>query len=632
MRLRNFDRCAASLLLSVGAAAQVYSVGCRVDGNDSRVAVAGVFVEGDGKKEPPKVDKPQPKRPGKVVIVNKGGEKKAPDTESKGETGATRDSSGVVSFQGPRPNGSGTAAITYTSGMHDYQPELIQKILNQEDRALISPNLQRVWIPRGNDSLEPSSIEHIEAENGFDLVFTFTNNGSTARRLGEVLVGGIRFPENITTRAIFNDGKPQSLSHNNAPYFGGGKKYPGGLYSPVAILQNGEETIGVSLMYDVREYRHDVFIRVESPGGIYTHGGRNWQVRFVFDREDDDEGGRIKPGETRVYRVSVRAEKENPDEWIRTLLPYREFFRETYGPVRYERDPRPVVGVITALSSRASVSNPRGFVGTTDRLDLVGFGPFVEKLEEQVDKGFERVMIWTPSGVNRINTQNNFPFNFTSGWNTVPALAQSKDELKAFGDTDVDLGLWWGNSSKLMPRAWDSAHVVPFDPQYPFHVNRGREEMNGAMSVSATTIGLDAMSGAPAWDAYDWVLQLQSEYPGVRFIFETMAPDFVHTITPTYLYGTRIPETDPYAANNPHLLADFLNPGHETWAQISSHDIKVNLGLPAHVPTPPTVLYERVAQAANQGYVPVVFGPIPSTEGIDARESWLYTIPEDLRD
>ncbi|MFG0293429.1 MAG: hypothetical protein ACIAQF_06020 [Phycisphaerales bacterium JB065] len=590
--------------------------------------MAGVAIVGSDKKQAPEEKKPGNAENRKIVIGQKQNSKNGQEGKNSGKGGKE----GVVSFQGPRMDGDSSSPVTYLSEMNDLQPQLIRKLLNQQEQALITPNLQKVWNPRGNDSLEPTNIEHHEVEDGFDLVFTFTNSGATPRRLGEVVIGGIRFPESIVTRAIFSDGKSIPLSHNNAPYFGGGKNYPGGLYSPVAILQNGDDTIGVSMLYDVREYRHDVFIRVESPGGIFTHGGRNWQVRFVFDRDDDDEGGRILPGQTRVYRVCVRAQKSDPSEWVRTLKPYRDFFRETYGPVRYERDPRPVVGMITAMPSIASVSNPRGFVGTADRPDLAGFEPIVEKLQEQVDKGFERVMIWSPSGVYRNNVQNNYPFNFTSGWNTVPALARSKHVLKEFGDSETDLGLWWGNSSNLMPRGWDAAYSVRFDPKYPFHVNRGREEMNGAVSVGATTVGLDAMSGMPAWNAYDWVLQLQSEYPQVRFVFETMAPDFIHTITPTYIYGTRIPETDPYGANNPHLLADFLNPGHEIWAQISGHDIKVNLGLPSHVPVPQAALYERAAQAANQGYVPMIFGPVPTTEGLDAAESWLYTIPEDLQD
>jgi hypothetical protein len=611
MRLHQYSRLAASVLVGTAALLHIQAVGCGSGSEPGRVAVAGVSVGGNAGDKVPSRRKPDSRRGDS--------EQKAAD---QGATG------GVVSVRGPRP-----VAISYESSLVNMEPELIRRTGRAaDDKILISSNRHKIWIPRGNDSIAPANIEHIEMENGFDLVFTFTNSTSTPRRMGEIVIGGIRFPEMIGTRAIFNDGKLIQISHNNQNYFQGGANYPGGLYSPVAVLQSGHNTIGVSMLYDVREYRHDVFIRVESPGGIHVHGGRNWQVRYVFDRDDDDEGGRIQPGETRTYRVCVRATHENPQEWVRTLTPYRDFFRETYGPVRYERDPRPVAGMHMAFSSRASTSNPRGFLGTSDRPDIAGFEPVVDKLENLVNSGFSRTMLWAPTGVYRVNIHNNYPFDFTSGWATIPAMAQSKGILGEFGATSADLGLWWGNSSHLMPRSWDHSHSVEFDAQFPFHVNRAREELNGAASVNATTIGLDAMSGMPAWNAYDWVLQLQSEYPQMRFVFETMAPDFIHTLVPTYVYGTRIPADDPFAANNAHTLADFLNPGHETWASISGQDVKINAGLPPTAPTPRDLLYKRAAEAAEHGYVPVIFGPVPMTDGLEAQASWERTVPADLQD
>lgn len=532
----------------------------------------------------------------------------------------------VVSLKRPA-----VPAMVYESELVSEQPRLVRKMPRRADTELITPNLHRVWIARGNDSLSPREIEMIEVENGFDLVFEFNNNTTEAKRLGEIVVGGIRFPETITTRAIFNDGKPLQLSHSNAPYFGGGATYPGALYSPVAIVQSGQDTIGMSLLYDVREYRHGVFIRVESPGGIYTHGGRNWQTRFVFDRDDKDEGGRIQPGESRTYRVCVRVHHGDSTQWVRTLVPYRDFFASTYGPVRYERDPRPVRGAELAQVAYLSQENPRGFLGGDDRLDLAGFLPLVEQLYQHHIAGFDRFMIWQPTGLYLSNRASNYPFNFTTGWDSIPMLNDTKDYLTKFASSGAELGLWWGNTSFVMPREWDAGPRQRFDPRNPDHVSRAREEMDGAMGVSAKIIGLDAMSSMPAWDAYEWVLQMQSEYPDTRFIFETLCPDFIHTITPTFVYGTRIPETNPFAATSPMLLADFLNPGHEIWALISGQDVKLNAGLPSTDPVPFNLFYDRCKKAAQDGYIPVVFGPMPTTTDLTAAESWLTTIPADLQ-
>lgn len=610
-------------------AATVSFSGCAGNGAaPPRRPVEGVFQQPASDEKPVIEDEVKPDRQPDSPQQPTPGSDTTPDNPRAKEDDSPRSGDDRVVI------GPSVLTHRYESSLTAQQPTLTRVTTGPagETRVdLISPNRHTVWIA-GEDTIAPSTIEHVPHETGFDLVFDFHNDTAEQKRLGQFVVGGIRFPKTIINRAIFNDGKPLKLSHSDGPYFGGGANYPGALYSPAAVVQSGNDTIGMSLQYDVREYRHGVFIRVESPGGIYEQGGRNWQVRFQLARGDQDAGGKLEPGESRRYTLSVRAHYGDREQWVRTMVPYRDFFKETYGPVRYERDPRPVRGTEFAQVALTSVQNPRGFLGGEHRPDLAGFGPSVETLEDFVRAGYERIMVWSPSGVNRVNRAGNYPFNFTTGWESHPRLRDSAVLLKEFGRGPSDFGLWWGNSSYVMPKEWDVPGRTKLDIRNPDHVRRAREELDAAIAVNATTIGLDAMSSLPAWDAYEWVLQLQDEYPDVRFIFETLSPDFIHTLTPTYLYGTRIPEYDPFAANSPMMLADFLNPGHETWAQISGQDVKINSGLPPTAATPANLLYQRARKAAQDGYIPVVFGPVPTTQDLDARESWKHTIPIDLRD
>lgn len=620
--------CAFAASLLVSAVWSVSMAGCSVGTSSaSRGPVDGVFSEREEPREHPAHGETKPDR------IPRDDERAPVSSGASSDQSRRVDDPDSVQHGDDGTRSEATPEHIYESSLVDRQPSLtrITATASGSTRTeLISPNRHPVWIP-GEDSIEPE-VRHIPRPDGFDLIFDFHNGTASSKRMGQFVVGGVRFPRQIISRAIFNDGKALPIDHKDAPYFGGGANYPGALYSPVAVIQSGNDTIGFSLQYDVREYKHGVFIRVESPGGIYDHGGRNWQVRFQIARGDEDIGGRLEPGESRQYTLSVRSHHGKRDEWVRTLIPYREFFRETYGPVRYERDPRPVRGVELAQVPLASVQNPRGFLGQNERPDIVGFAPVVRQLVEFERAGYERVMVWSPSGVNRINKLGNYPFNFTTGWESIPRLRDTKILLREYGSRPSDFGLWWGNSSYVMPTEWDVPERTRLDINDPNHVRRAREELNAALSVNATTIGLDAMSSLPAWDAYEWVLQLQDEYPDLRFIFETLSPDFIHTITPTYLYGTRIPENDPFAANSPMTMADFLNPGHETWAQISGQDVKINSGLPPTAATPANLLYQRALKAAQDGYVPVVFGPVPTTAGLEARESWRHSVPADLRD
>jgi len=577
-------------------------------------------------------DAPDPKKPGqsdrqaKPDRPTQSGDRASTPERAQDRPGTVQNKRNVVSMRGRN------APPTYEAFIENMQATLIRQQANREPVELITPNRQRIWTERGDDSLAPKSIDFVEAQNGFDLIFRFQNDTNESKRLGQIVLGGIRFPESIVTRAVENDGKPIALSHDGRPYFGGGMNYPGGLYSPVAVIQGGADTVGVSLHYDVREYRHRVFIRVESPGGIYTHGGNNWQVRFVFDRDDEDPGGRINPGESRHYQLSVRTHHGNPAEWVRTLEPYRDFYRKTYGSVRYQRDPRPVRARALSQNAAVTADNPRGFLDGPNRADIAGLQPLIDRLQGWEKDGFERVMVWTPSGMYAENTDLNFTFNMTTGMKSVPMIEQTMPLLSEYASGPVDFGLWWGRTSYIMPREWDTGPMERFSHRNSHHVDRAWEELDIARELNATLIGLDAISGMPAWDAYEWLQMMQNRYPEMTFVTETLCADFLHTLAPSFVRGTRVPENHRFAAITPMMLADFLNPGHETWAQISGQDVKINAGLPPSAPVPVGLFYERCRKAAYDGYVPVVFGPVPSAQGLRAAESWLRTVPADLRE
>jgi hypothetical protein len=241
-------------------------------------------------------------------------------------------------------------------------------------------------------------------------------------------------------------------------------------------------------------------------------------------------------------------------------------------------------------------------------------------------------MLWAPSGMYSENRDLNFTFNMTTGMKSMPMVEQTMPILSEYASGPVDFGLWWGKTSYIMPREWDTGPQERFNYRNPAHVERAWEELDIARELNATIIGLDAMSGMPAWDAYEWIQIMQARYPEMRFVAETLCPDFIHTITPTFVRGTRVPENHRFAAITPMTLADFLNPGHETWAQISAQDVKINAGLPPSSPVPVGLFYERCRKAAYDGYVPVVFGPLPSSQGLTAAESWLRTVPADIRE
>jgi hypothetical protein len=145
-------------------------------------------------------------------------------------------------------------------------------------------------------------------------------------------------------------------------------------------------------------------------------------------------------------------------------------------------------------------------------------------------------------------------------------------------------------------------------------------------------IGLDAFGHMAIWEQYRWVKELRAQYPQVKFVIEPVAPDVMHTAAASFFLGWQAPEgVSPerfYKIRNPHYLADFLVPGHESWAQFRYDVIR---RLPGGATTP-----ERIQQdaefLARHGFTPVMPVSIVLTDPVRASAvpSWKLTVPAHL--
>lgn len=505
----------------------------------------------------------------------------------------------------------------------------------QRNTQLIEPNGQALWAPVGNDpehSLAPAiAIELVE--NGANITYTFDNQSDEPKWLGALYIGGIRFDDQVLTRFVQGDGKELALSNEGKAFFGGGGHYPGDLYAPVATLRDDDTTIGVALLYPVLKYKHRVFIRAECPGGPYARDGRNWQVLLHLSplRAAGPERD-IAPGESRTYVVTVRAAEGDPAlDWLRTLIPYRDHFQALYGPVRYDRDPRPVRAIEIAGSHPPTDDNPRAFTYEDRRIDRMGWLPWIDAMRSLMDDGFRRFMLIAPTGMYTVHRQNNYPFQFTTGWRSLPRARADLWRLAAFGRevSRGGLGLWWGRSAQVM-KTWDTAAFEVLDPANPDHRARALRELDLAALMNTTVVGLDAFSYVPPWDGYAWVTSLRELHPSIKFIVEPLGPDFMHTIAGAYVYGLRDASQQAREPAGPFLLADFLNPGHETWARLDANLLRAKMGLKPGMALDKDLVRAHAERIARWGYIPIVHAPA-DVQGILAAPTWQTALPIDLR-
>lgn len=477
--------------------------------------------------------------------------------------------------------------------------------------VIIRPNGQKLWsgnVVTTNPTTVAPQIRLVPVTNGFDVVYTFHNTTNAPAGLGKLTVGGFRFGNIVEAHDFRYDGKPYTIDNKGRPISPGGWFYPAGQYSPVVVFGEKPYKVGVSLQYPILDYKHQVRLRISAPGGAFARNGLNWAVDVNLNPSSDpakyNPGGDLRPGERRTYTLSVRVVKDGED-WINTLAPYRDYFRARYGGVKYTRDPRPVYARSAAQEKHQIPSNPNGFGHKTLRPDIYGWKPWTDQIIAAINSGWRRTMIWRPTGLAENHSVMKNPFQFTSHWlegdvyghNMADALTQLPRVRAAGGD----IGLWWGSSVRVM-RGWNATEVEMLDPDKPEHVALAFRELDIAVAAGARTIGLDAFRLMQPWDAWRWLQMMQRRAPGVKFIVEPMSGDLLHTLAPGFLLATRPIQHISQRLNTRHRLADYLNPGHETWGFIRRDRLASALG---NQPTDAEVQAE-VARVAALGYVPCV--------------------------
>jgi len=492
------------------------------------------------------------------------------------------------------------------------------------------------------------TVEFQSQPTGCDIRYTFTNTTSAPMPLKAVGVGIITIGQNISW--LSQSRIPTPVQANADAFIGQAFMYPADFYSPSMVLQGDKYTVSLSMQYPILSYQHDVRVGVASPGNIYLggEGGRGWYVDFRLSNCGDETSyarlaneAIINPGETRTYVMSLRVSRtdrltaeERKNDYLRTLKPYRDFFQATYGAVKYERNPNPVLGLAIADVGLITSNNPSGFCSAY-RADLNGYGKLVRDLNNKYSN-WPRMMIWAPTGVYDRARQYNWPSIIASRFRTTNEFLTAFDPtlgFRAVSGGGRQLGLWWGNTA-LVAENWEPDTMELFDPDNAHHVELQLKELDAAVQSGATELGLDTFSCAytPIWKLAPWLNYMQKRHPGVRFITEPDACDILHNMAPTFTAAwveDKRPATmdDILGLKSPHYLADFLNPGQESWAgfRYVAHKRFFN-----YEPTEQDVVND-MQRIADLGFVPCMSWSVNPVNMVQAADTRYTSLPVDMR-
>ncbi len=478
---------------------------------------------------------------------------------------------------------------------------------------IIAPDAgtQALWASNPTNHARPE-INLTDAANGFDLVFSYDRpTEADPAGLGNIVIDGIRLGNDVDlvdlrVKAIDDAafGAPNDGQGPNVPFeipvLTPGKQWPDGMhpnlsyggsyFSPAIVLQNATHTLGISVHYPVRERKHNMRFFLESTSEDPVLG-RSWKltIRVNSNGAATAAAGNLQVGELgREYVVAVRVQRGDPHLWVQTLEPYRRYFRQLYGWVRYSYDPRPVRGEQFARTYAIRAGEPYGFWNNPGGLDpnyaenmnpyTYGWKPWTENLVLGTTAlGYKRTLIWSPAGA--FDVTCNFPFIFTSNWANFPDPSDYLQLLQV-EQKGVQLGLYWGRAIEPMAQlscvvpedcvaewaAFNGPCPEKLDPNNAQQVEWTLTEFERAMVVNSTLIGLDAfLGGLGLAERLDWLDTLRdyAHYgfgANPKFLIEPARTD-------VFLPYAPLAQVDRYI-RGPLTMADFLVPGHERYSVV----------------------------------------------------------------
>ena len=476
---------------------------------------------------------------------------------------------------------AGQTATAQPCYITDYNPKTlkpeVQKACEAPRRHIIRSSratapLWRDSLTAKNDALQPA-VSFMSVANGFDVEYVYDNQTGVEMSLGEFVIDGIRFGEDVTFedfRLTDQDDPPLALDPTFGPQddfefstaiagseFKSG--YPVNWFSPCFVMHDSEYTIGISVLYPVLDEQHRIRFTVESDHDADAFG-RAWRVSIRLNPHNGSgsggaqwtQQGELDPGESATYRVCVRIIKDDP-AWTKTLIPYRDEFQQLYGDVNYTnpRDPRPVRGEF--VTRKYAIDTCFGDLGYWDdpddttpyydtvmnpRTPGVGWRAWTDNFKNITQQlGYERVMVWRMSGEFTKyfpcpdHQRYNIPFIFASNMPLIgqdePLPGDSYLMLNEVAAAGVNFGLYWGRAGQPMAPLTDLADWnEPFDVGPPASgmvftdaaidindqndIDLAEFEFLTALQSGAQWIGLDATSKFSPWDLDTWMRSLEA--------------------------------------------------------------------------------------------------------------------------
>ncbi|MCF7853231.1 MAG: hypothetical protein K9N51_00415 [Candidatus Pacebacteria bacterium] len=433
--------------------------------------------------------------------------------------------------------------------------------LTVDDEEVIRPGITPLY--GESDCTVEVKLEAIP--EGCLLHYTVVNQTDKPVKTPAMTVGGIAMPRD-GSRIIetWQNVRFQDVKGSQSTRLPGRRIYPAMTYAPVTGVHHGDLFVGSALMYKLLEMQIDITVDYD-----YREQDGTWTLIYntaVAAKNYTEVPGPVTLAAGETYRFTLSVGVARPTAWVTAYRPYRDFFSATYGGTSYYKSVEPIYAQAASVGTLLSDNNPRGFTRGSagdgeGRLDEEGWTGFPEYVKKQVmDRGFRRMMIWNVTGLYRKHRGASMTWEIGSEW-TEEMLA-TKDEFSKAAEL-VEMGLWWGRATAVSG-GFDTGRRHAVNPDNPKDMQACYRELDPLYRMGVRLIGLDATHrgaypGMKGWTPSgitvyrEWLPKLKQRYPGMRFLIEPAAPDFLHTLAYAWSRAPLCP--------GPRTFADYILPG-----------------------------------------------------------------------
>lgn len=431
--------------------------------------------------------------------------------------------------------------------------------------------------------------------DGYDITVTYVNDGppldgsgnsrqsygDPRQRIGSIYIDGLMIGPKFSIVNNFSGSNITECETIYEDYSGIEYSYPFDKFSPTLNVIGQTYASGISVKYDHISTKKNIKCVINSYNGTVT-SKIGWFSEIQSDNNSIANADCLQYGESFEVTVSVRISRDIRN-WVTTLEPYKTYFAQNYGGMKFMKDPRPIFIINTAMDLQSSPFYYFDYQSPGNQSpSLYGWAWWMNAIKYNYKTlGFERQLMLSLSGLYNTGSDLNYPFYVVG-----PLL----DTIGEFPHSSITKHLLYQGTIYMIRDAIQEVPVFGMHQGYGtlFHKKWNPDSRidkvkasqflsykNGSIYDSfanewdlinyylkANMLGLDKYSyGLESNDeTIKFLDHLNSSYSGMKLITESTPDDIACTNSVSLLSSIN----SDIPISGPNIISDYILPGNET--------------------------------------------------------------------